>query len=142
MIAESEILEALPKAFWLAFLLTGSMDAAETSVLEGIAALESCHPSGGSLQLTTAKAAIKQRTESLQLSNPHPCLRRPELQRLFLLEPKHRDCFVLRILMRLGPELCSGILPLSILEVDETLRGALHELARIASLQDAEGTHI
>jgi hypothetical protein len=63
MTGESEIVEALPKAFWMALLLTGSIEAAEAAVLDGIAALELDHISAGSLLLAAAKSAIQRRTE-------------------------------------------------------------------------------
>ena len=130
MTGEGEMVEALPKAFWIAFLLTGSTEAAEAAVLDGIAASDLVHISGDSLRLATAQSAIQRRTEFLEQSGERSIL--PiELRRLFLLAPNYRDCFVLRVLIGLTPELCSGILHLSIHEVDEALYRALQELPRI-----------
>jgi hypothetical protein len=130
MTGESEMVEALPKAFWIALLLTGSIEAAEAEVLDGIAALELDHISGDSLLLATAKSAIQRRTESPEQSEVLSILPL-ELRRLFLLAPNYRDCFVSRVLIALTPELCSGILHLSIHEVEDALYTALQELPRI-----------
>src|ERR1700692_3961479 len=40
----------------------------------------------------------------------------PELRRLFMLQPLSRDCFVLRILVCLSPEVCAGLLDIFITE--------------------------
>jgi hypothetical protein len=130
MTGECETVEPLPKAFWIALLLTGSIEAAEAAVLDGIAALELDHISGDSLLRATAKSAIQRRTEFLGQSEELSILPL-ELRRLFLLAPRYRDCFVLRVLIGLTPELCSGILHLSIHEVDDALCAALEELPRI-----------
>jgi hypothetical protein len=63
MTGESEMFEALPKTFWTALLLTGSIEAAEAAVLDGIAALEGDYVSGDSLLPATAKSAIQRRSE-------------------------------------------------------------------------------
>jgi hypothetical protein len=118
MIVQSEMLQALPKAFWIAFLLTGSIEAAEAAVLAGIAALELDHISGDSLLLATAKAAIRRRTEFPESSEGLSILPL-ELRRLSLLFPNYRDCFVLRALIGLTPKLRYGILNLTIHEVED-----------------------
>jgi hypothetical protein len=68
MTGEGKMVEALPKAFWIALLLTGSIEAAEAAVLDGIAALEFDHISSDRLLLATAKSAIQRRTEFLEQS--------------------------------------------------------------------------
>jgi hypothetical protein len=130
MTDESETVEALSKAFWTALLLTGSIEAAEAAVLDGIVALELDHVSGDSLLLATAKCAIQRRTEFLERSEGLSILPL-ELRRLFLLAPNYRDCLVLRVIIGMTPELCSGILHLSIHEVDDALYTALQELPRM-----------
>src|SRR5882757_7472307 len=97
MTGESEIVEALPRAFWIAFMLTGRIDAAEAVGLDGIPALELGHISRDSLVLATAKSAVQRRTEFPE--QPEGLSILPlELRRLFLLAPNYRDCFVLRVL--------------------------------------------
>jgi len=130
MTGECETVEALHKAFWIALLLTGSFEAAEAAVLDGIAVLEPDHISGDNLLLATAKSAIQRCTEFLEQSGGLSLLPL-ELRRLFRLAPNHRECFALRILIGLTSELCSGILHLSINEVDDALYTALRELPRI-----------
>src|SRR5260370_36890775 len=127
MAAESEMVEALHNVFWMALLFTGHLKAAEPAALDGIAALELERISGDSLLLATAKSAIRRRVEIAQQLEGLSILPL-ELQRLFLLAPNYRDCFVLRALIGLSPELCSGILHLSIHEVDNALYAALQEL--------------
>jgi hypothetical protein len=130
MSGESEMVKALAKAFWMALLLTGNVEAAEAAVLDGIAALELDGISGDSLLLATAKSAMHRRMEIPEQSDELSVLPL-ELRRLFLLAPNCRDCFVLRALIGLSPEPCSGILHLSIHEVENTLCMALQELPSI-----------
>ncbi len=95
--------------------------------MDGIAALELDHISSDSLLLKTAKSSIQRRTAFPEGLSILP----PELRRLFLLAPNYRDCLVLRVLNGLTSEFCSGILHLSIHEVDDALYTALQELPRI-----------
>ena len=140
MIGEGEMVKALPNAFCIALLLAGKVEAAEAALLDGIAALELDRISGDSLLLATGKSAIHRRIEIPEQSEGLSILP-PELRRLFLLAPNYRDCFVLRILIGLTPELCSGILHLSIHEVDDALYRALQELPRIETC-DIDGREI
>jgi hypothetical protein len=127
MTGESEMAKALPNAFCIALLLTGNVEAAEAAVLDGIAVLEFDRISGDSLLLATAKSAICRRVQIPEQSQRLSILPL-ELRRLFLLAPNYRDCFVLRVLIGLSPELCSGILHLSIHEVENAFYSALQEL--------------
>ena len=127
MSGKSEMVKALPNAFWMALLLTGNVEAAEAALMDGIAALESDRFSGDRLLLATAKSAIYRRIEISE--QPEGLSILPlELRRLFLLAPNHRDCFVLRALIGLSLDLCSGILHLSVHEVENALCMALQEL--------------
>jgi hypothetical protein len=130
MTGESKMIEVLPKAFWMALMLTGSIEAAEAVVLDAIATLELDHISGDSVLLATAKSSIQRRTDFLEQSGELSILPL-ELRRLFRLAPNYRDCFVLRVLIGLSPEFCSGILHLSIHEVEDALYTALQGLPRI-----------
>jgi hypothetical protein len=130
MTGECDVVETLHNAFWTALLLTGAIESAEAAVLDGIAALDLDHVSGDGLLLATAKSAIRRRTEFPEQSEVLSILPR-ELQRLFLIAPNYRVCFVLRVLIGFTPELCSGLLCLSIREVEEELFTALREMPRI-----------
>ena len=57
----------------------------------------------------------------------------PELRRLFMLQPLLRDCFVLRILVGLSPEVCGGLLDISITEFEDAAYAALSQLSVISS---------
>ena len=142
MIGESEMVKALPNAFWMALLLTGTIEAAEAAVLDGIEAIELDRISGNSLMLATAKSAILRRIEIPEQSQGLAILPL-ELRRLFLLAPSDRDCFVLRTLIGLSPDLCSGILSLSIHEVESALYTVLQELPSIATraINRRDGAH-
>ena len=103
---------------------------AEAAVLGGIAELALGQLSGGSLILKSAKAAVQRRADLEDQSEPLLPMPRLELRRLFLLVPKNRDCFVLRVLIGLTPAQCSEMLHLSISEVEDSLSTALQELPR------------
>jgi hypothetical protein len=122
-------------AFLAALMLTGTIDAAEQAVSEAIAT-SGCGVAVGGLLVATARCAIQLRDEFLPRAEIPPSLP-PELQRLFLLSSVGRNCFVLRMLMGLTPEMSSGILNLHRDEVDEALRRALSDLPRLAGLQSA-----
>src|SRR5258708_18227877 len=136
------MVRALANAFWMALLLTGSIEAAEAAVLDGIDAIQLDRISGNSLLLATAKSAILRRIEIPEQSQGLAILPL-ELRRLFLLAPRDRDCFVLRTLIGLSPDLCSGILSLSIHEVESALYTALQELSCIESwgITQRDGVH-
>jgi hypothetical protein len=130
MTIQSEMFQALPQAFCTALLLTGATKPAEAAVLDVIAELALDELSGGSLILESAKAAIRRRAD-LEVHSEQPFSMLPfELRRLFLLVPKNRDCFVLRVLIGLTPAQCSEMLRLSISEVEDSLSTALQELPR------------
>jgi len=94
---------------------------AEAAVLDGIAELGLGQLSGGSLILESAKAAVQRRADLEDQSEPLLPMLRLELRRLFLLVPKNRDYFVLRVLIGLTPELCSEMLSGPISEVEDAL---------------------
>jgi hypothetical protein len=127
MIIQSEMFQALPQALCTALLLTGGTKPAEAAVLDGIAELALGQLSGGSLILESAKAAVQRRADLEDQSEP---LLSMLPRRLFLLVPKNRDCFVLRVLIGLTPELCSEMLNVPISEVEDALYTALQELPR------------
>ena len=128
MIRKNEVSKALDGAFRAAFMLTGCTQAAEHAVLDGIAATEFDSVVGDVFLLETVKAAIQRRPDSARQSQQPPSGLPLELRRLFLLEPPSRDCFVLRILLGLTAQTCSGILHLTIEEAHQTLCAALEAL--------------
>ena len=117
---------ALYKAFRAALALTGSIEAAERAVLDGMSVVRSDLVSD-TLLVETARSAIQRRMEHSD-QREAPSILPLELQGLFLLSPIRRDCFVLRVLIGLTTELISRILNLSKDEIDETLYRALLDL--------------
>jgi hypothetical protein len=131
MIGRNEVSNALDGAFHAAFMLTGSIQAAEHAVLNGIAATE-CYGAGDNAFLfETVKAAIQRRPDSLHQSRQPPARLPLELRRVFLLTPTSRDCFVLRILLGIAMETCSRILYRGVEEIEDVLCAALQELPHL-----------
>jgi hypothetical protein len=127
----SEASKALDHAFRAAFLLTGSTEVAENAVLDGIAALKPGDVVGEVLLVETIKAVIQKRADFPSPSEPAFSQLPRELQRLFLLAPISRDCFMLRVLLGETVETCSRALRLGIEEIKDVLCTALQELAHI-----------
>jgi len=128
MTAEIKIRETLCEAFRSALVLTGSIEAAERAVADGISTLGS-DLAGDTLLVETARSAIQRRAVYSDQSEALSILP-PELQGLFRLSPIGRDCFVLRVLMGLTSEVSAGIMNLSKDETDEALYCALLDLPR------------
>jgi hypothetical protein len=131
MIGKNEVAKALDGAFRAAFMLTGSMLAAEHAVLNGIAATERYSAEDDAFLLETIKAAIQRRPDSLHQLQQPPAHLPLELRRLFLLTPISRDCFVLRILLGIAVGTCSRILHRRVEEIEDLLCAALQELPRL-----------
>jgi len=121
---------ALDEAFRGAWFLTGSTEAAENAVLDGIAALDFGRIADDVLLIETVKSAMRRRTDLTSRSEQAFSHLPWELQRLFLLAPRSRGCFVLRVLLGITVVSCSRILRLGIEEFEETLCAALQELPR------------
>jgi hypothetical protein len=101
--------KTLHDAFRAAFMLTGSIEVAETAVLDGIAASESIHAADEVLICESVKFAIQRRT-SCSGQRAQAFAHLPvELRRLFLLAPFSRDCFVLRILVGIPSATCAAV---------------------------------
>jgi len=130
---------AVHTAFRTALLLAGATKTAELAVLDGIDACENI--SDRSLLIETVRSTIRRRTESPDVRDGINLLP-PELRRLLGLQPMSRDCFVLRILVQLPPEVCAELLEISIAEYEDALYGALNQLPRLSSFEmarDAQG---
>jgi hypothetical protein len=125
MTAESHVHDA----FLAALMLTGAVEAAECAVSNAIARSGSA-VSSRELLVATASYAIQLDKQCLPKAKVP--LRLPfELERLFLLPPVGRKCFVLRMLAGLTREVSSEILKLREYEVDEALCAALDDLVRV-----------
>jgi hypothetical protein len=139
MIGKNEVSKTLDGAFRAAFMLTGSMQAAEYAVLSGIAATECYRAGDDAFLFETISAAIQRRPDSLHQSPQPPAHLPLELRRLFLLTPISRDCFVLRILLGIAVGTCSGILHRGVEEIEDVLCAALQELPRLEARSIASG---
>jgi hypothetical protein len=121
---------ALDMAFRTALLLAGATKTAEAAVMHGIAACDG--PSHRGLLIEAVRSAIRRRTKPAD--GPYDVeLLHPELRRLFMLQPLSRDCFVLRILVGLSPEVCAGLLDISIPEFQDAVCAALNDLPLLSS---------
>ena len=121
----------LDEAFREAFMLTGSVEIAETAVLDGIAALEPIHAADGALIFESIKSAV-QRRASFPYQRVRTFAHLPiELRRLFLLAPISRDCFVLRVLVGLPSAACAAVLRVPVYEIDAVLCATLQDLPNL-----------
>ena len=130
---------AVHVAFRTALLLAGAIKTAELAVLDGIDACENI--SHRSLLIETVRSTIRRRAESPAVLDGINLLP-SELRRLLGLQPIFRDCFVLRILVQLPPEVCAELLKISITEYEDALCGALNQVPRLSSFEvarDAQG---
>ena len=121
---------ALDMAFRTALLLAGDTKTAEASVMDGIAACEDL--SHGGLLIEAVTSTIRRRTKSADAPYALKLLP-PELRRLFMLQPLLRNCFVLRILVGLSPEVCAELLDVSITELEDAVCAALNQLPLLSS---------
>src|SRR5260370_10374414 len=109
--------EALDEAFRAALVLTGSIEAAERAVADGITTL-GFDLAGDTLVVETARFAIQRRAEFSD--EPEALSILPlELQGLFLISTICCDCFGFRVLIGLTAEVSAGILHLSKDEIAE-----------------------
>jgi hypothetical protein len=119
------IQDSLNSAFWIAFLLGCDTTATEAAVLDGIGACED--RSHRSLLIEAVRSSLRRRANSADATDE--VQRVPaELLRLFRLHPRSRDCFVLRILLGISPEVCVGLLNISVTEFEDALYAALKQL--------------
>jgi hypothetical protein len=109
MIVQSEMFQAIPKALCTALPLTGGRRPAEAAALVGIAGFSLDQVSGDSVFLETAEVVIQRRADLEDQSELPFSIPPFELRRPIPVAPEYRDSFVLRVLIGLTPELCSGI---------------------------------
>ena len=133
MRANSELSNAIEKAFSTALLLTASETMSEAAVLHGIGDLSCDQISSETLQLEVVKAAIRGSVEFVdQLTLESPILPL-ELRPVLLLESRPRHCFVLRVLLGMTREACSGILRLGVQEIDDAVLDAVRTLPSLSA---------
>ena len=130
---EGDNRSTLDMAFRTALLLTGALKTAEAAVMHGIDACEVLSPGG--LLIETVRSAVRRPTMAADGPYEVECLP-AELQRLFMLQPLPRHCFVLRILVGFSPEACAELLDLSITEFEGVLHVAYIELLLLSSPKD------
>jgi DNA-directed RNA polymerase specialized sigma24 family protein len=111
-------------------LLAGATKTAEAALMDGIDACED--PSHRGLLIEAVRSTIRRRTKSADAPDALELLP-PELRRLFMLQPLSRDCFVLRILVGLSPEVCAELLDVSVTELEEAVCVALNQLPLLSS---------
>jgi len=131
MRTKGDVYKALDEAYRGAWFLTGSSEAAEYAVLDGIAAVDLGPIADDLLLVETVKSAMRRRADLASQSEEASSHLPWELQRLFLLAPISRDCFVFRVLFGITVGSCSRILRLGMEEFDEMLWVALQELPRL-----------
>jgi hypothetical protein len=116
--------DSLQRIFTAACLLTGSPQAAETAILEGIQA-SSPYCREGLLEASLAAAL------SIQCDGRGDKLNFPvELRRVLELPRRIRAAFVLRVLLRLPLETCRRLIDVRTEELDEMIRLSARILAR------------
>ena len=128
--AMDTIPSGLDTAFRTALLLAGTTKTAEASVMDGIGACEDLSHRG--LLIEAVRSTIRRRTKSADALDALELLP-PELRRLFRLQPLSRDCFVLRILAGLSPEVCAELLDVSVTELEDAVCAALNQLPPLSS---------
>src|SRR6202051_4559470 len=128
--AMDTIPSALDMAFRTALLLAGNAKTAEAAVMDGIGACEDL--SHRRLLIEAVRSTIRRRTKSPGAPEALELLP-PELRRLFMLQPLSRDCFVLRILVGLSPEVCEELLGVSITEFEGAVCGVLNQIPLLSS---------
>lgn len=128
MVAEKITTDSWGGIFTAALLLTGSRRRAEAAMTESLRSLAGstvpCKVLGAALFCRVVTASL----EGLQHVEAEPGLPK-ELQRVMLLAPRPRHCFVLRFLLELPREVCAWLLHLSAEQVDEYSGVAAQALA-------------
>jgi hypothetical protein len=121
---------AVNTAFWVALLLGCDTTTAEAAVLDGIGACEGV--SQQSLLIEAVSATFRRRPSFVAAPDAIQLLP-AGLLRLFRLPPRPRDCFVLRILLGISPEVGAGLLNISVTEFEDALYAALDRLPLLSS---------
>ncbi len=133
------------RAFLAAFLLTANMELAETAVAESIQALDPSDLTSEALDVLAMRIAKQLHDEmpepgdniSTQLLQRLPV----ELHNVLRLPTMLRQCFVLRVLHGLRPELCASLLGISLPQLGIRTGDAAVELARMMPAATAFERH-
>jgi hypothetical protein len=127
--------KALPRAFFVALLLTGSPVRAERALLEAIEDSDFDVAFEKELCLLAACASLRRpvETSAMGLAELESALRllSPELQNVMLLRTFLRQCFVLRFFIGLSVEICAQLLALTSEQVCQRTLAALYELSGV-----------
>jgi hypothetical protein len=126
------------EAFEVALLLGCDTTTAEEAVLDGIGGCQDV--SDRSLLIETVGSTVRRRASSADAPVAAQYLP-AELRRLFRLQPLLRDCFVLRILLGLAPEVCTGLLNISVTEFADAIYSALQQLPLLCARNVESGGH-
>ena len=122
--------DAIRIAFCAGLLVSGTASTAELAVLDAIDACEDVlHPS---FIIETVRSAIRQRTESPRRVDSLELLPL-QLRYIFTLRWRLRDCFVLRLLVGLSPQVCAGLLEIPVPEFYDAVYEALNELPHVCA---------
>ena len=124
------IQDAVNTAFRVALLFGCDTTTAEAAVLDGIGACEDV--SHRSLLIEAVRSTLRRRASSADAPAADKLLP-GELRRLFRLQPLLRDCFVLRILLGFSPDVCTGLLNISVTDFEDALYAALKQLPLLFS---------
>jgi len=124
------IQSALNSAFWAALLLGCDVPTTEAAVLDGIGACEGL--SRRTLLIEAVRSTLRRRARSTDATDAGQLLP-AELLHLTSLQPRSRDCFVLRILLGFSPEVCAGLLKISATEFEDVFCAALKQLPLLFS---------
>jgi hypothetical protein len=131
---------AVNTAFRVALLFGCDTTTAEAAVLDGIGACED-DVSHRSLPIEAVGSTLWRRASSADAPGAVQLLP-AELRRLCRLQPLLRDCFVLRILQSLAPEVCAGLLNISVTEFEDAFYAALKQLPLVfSSYVDSRDNH-
>ena len=120
--------EMVTLAFRTAHLLTGTLQLAERAVLQGIDRLDPDRISEDSLLQNTIAAALR-----INSSEPAPAesMDPVEMRAVLRLPEELRQCFVLRVLVRLPRPACARLLELNAGVIEDYTCAALQRLAGV-----------
>ncbi len=122
---------AVNSAFWVALLLGCDTTTAEAAVLDGIGACEDV--SHQSLLIEAVRSTFRRRANSAAAAPDAVQLLPVELLCLFRMPRRLRDCFVLRILLGISPEVAAELLNISVTEFEDAFYAALDQLTPLFS---------
>jgi len=126
----------LVSAFWIAYLLTTSVQQSESAVIEAIESFEPDRDTLEDLLRGAIRVAIQRPRSQLQ---PADSVLQPDLRAVLCLPTELRQCFVLRLLVRLPVPACTRLLRSNSALVNDWTCVALQRLAGLAPLDSVQG---